>query len=211
MSSFNILEYTKNLVIIGHPDFTEEEVTTLANSLFEQAKKQVDQRERVRNIKAVQRGIDLTKTRVVSRGVYDWYMGLSNSEHQGEFGFKRFEMKSQQSEYKDAKTYRGLSTFISTEVKTKQFSYNKESPLRELRSQNRSNLFYEGQKSIKITKFPSKIGYDKENQHPPWTRCGYTSEREQLKNTGQKRKIEELHYPAIKRQRHGNGFYWRRW
>lgn len=85
----NNMSYARKLISAEYPSLSEEETTVMVNKLIADANKQVARREKVRERKAIERGIDLTKTRIVSKDAYDWYTTLSPDEHQKLFGFQR--------------------------------------------------------------------------------------------------------------------------
>lgn len=99
------LEFTKNL-LKEETGITEEDINAIASNLVLKAKEEVDRREHQRNIKAKSRGIDLTKTRVVSREVFEWYYNLTPVEYVKEFGFRQRKPQAKQQIY----SYKSLSS-----------------------------------------------------------------------------------------------------
>lgn len=84
-----MFDYTKSLVLKEMTNVSDEELTKIASGLFDEAQRMVTIRENRRNLKAVEKGIDLEKTRIVSNEVYWWYTNMDEEEHVREFGFKR--------------------------------------------------------------------------------------------------------------------------
>lgn len=218
MSRIVFVEYTKDLIKREQPDLSEEEIAKLARNLVDKARTEVNRREKERNRKAIERGIDLTKNRVVSKEVYNWYMQLSPDEHEKQFGYKRKEPTSRQqneTQYYSDISHRSLSSKncikkVPPQIRDNQtYKQSIESHRMVLSSRN----LYTGPISSEPPRFSegtsfSKQYYGKENKPPNWLKNGRhivisdcTWRQVAVASYPMKRKTDDNYHMAVKRQK----------
>lgn len=217
MSSTDFLEYTKHLIREELPEVKENQVAVLAGNFINKARQQVDKRAKVRKVKAMKRGIELTNTRIVSKEVYHWYKNLSSREHEEQFGFKRQELEIKQQDIDNIND--GVVVHAVNKGKLKQVrpitkqTYNRNclpNPIVGLVEPLHERNYYQPPNAV-VAKYQKRHEYHsrlkgKENHVPQWTYKMYSTTYNDysiFSKSGIKRKSPDTHQLSNKRQRNG--------
>lgn len=213
MSRIVFLEYTKNLIKKEQLDLREEEIANMARDLVDQARTEVNRREKERNRKAIERGIDLTRTRVVSREVYDWYIHLSPAEHVGQFGFGRKETISRskdQTRYNGHLSHRCPSSngcLSSNECNRKISTQIEDNQIEKQRTESQRIVLSCRNLGAGLSSSP-KQNHGKENKSSKWSKSGQHNDNSNSRcrpidfpSYPVKRKTDNNYHIAVKRQR----------